>query len=56
MQVWDVIYDNDGASMFLPIRAIFKKCCIAKSKVFTGEYLTGKWVKIREIDIVNFIF
>ena len=33
LQVWDVIYDNDGASMFLSVHAIFKKCCIAKYKV-----------------------
>ena len=57
LQIWDAIYDNDGASMFLPIHAIFKKCCIAKNKVvFTREYLAGKWVKIREIDVVNFVF
>ena len=57
LQVWDVIYDNDGTSMFLSVHAIFKKCCIAKNKVvLTREYLAGKWVKIREIDVVNFIF
>ena len=30
IQVWDVIYNNDRASMVLPVHAMFKKCCIAK--------------------------
>ena len=57
MQVWDSIYDNDGASMFLPTHAVFKKCCVEKNKVvFTREYLAERWVKIREKGVVNFVF
>ena len=56
MQVWDVTYDNDGASMFCLSMQYLKNAVLRKKVVFTREYLGGKWVKIREIDVVNFVF
>ena len=36
--------------------SILKMLYCEKKGVFMREYLAGKWVKIREIDVVNFVF